>query len=477
MTTNHPVAIIGAGIGGLTAALALMRNGIPCIVFEASNRIGGCCATLEYEECVFEPAASVIIGASLLADILKPLDVEINHLLSLIQPIVRLKARDYSFDLRGPTETFLESLKGWACSDVTNARKFIERGVGVARSILHDLWEWKMERKIRWSALRRLGPLLATSYGSLVRQYLSNTRLQNMFAAFSDFYAGISADVAPGILCILPALSIEDGCYEIRGGIQRLPEHLAQVLTASGVEIRLNEPVQKMVLDDSRVCSLITPSAVIPVRGVVAACDIRIAWKLLEGIPRLGMARLYTSLLRPSASCISMGGMEPNNSTQPAATWIYSNYLSELRTSNHGSRGCRLLPLAAVMRGSSSGAKRPIRIGGAIAHSKQGNAVDIKELSEVLLHMADIAGLDVTLERNHVWGPTQYEHHLGLPGGAAFGFAASRFQLGPFRYGPRTPISNVMVAGQSCFPGFGIPFVAFSGRLAAETIMEVLGKK
>jgi len=35
------IAIVGAGIAGLTAALTLQDAGLSCSVYEASNRIGG----------------------------------------------------------------------------------------------------------------------------------------------------------------------------------------------------------------------------------------------------------------------------------------------------------------------------------------------------------------------------------------------------------------------------------------------------
>src|SRR5579864_8574581 len=35
------IAIVGAGIAGLNAALTLQDSGLPCAIYEASNRIGG----------------------------------------------------------------------------------------------------------------------------------------------------------------------------------------------------------------------------------------------------------------------------------------------------------------------------------------------------------------------------------------------------------------------------------------------------
>jgi len=40
-STSDPVAILGAGVAGLTAAYRLQRAGVPCEIFEASTRTGG----------------------------------------------------------------------------------------------------------------------------------------------------------------------------------------------------------------------------------------------------------------------------------------------------------------------------------------------------------------------------------------------------------------------------------------------------
>ena len=41
MNDSKPVAVIGAGIAGLTAAHYLRRNGVPVVLFEAGRQIAG----------------------------------------------------------------------------------------------------------------------------------------------------------------------------------------------------------------------------------------------------------------------------------------------------------------------------------------------------------------------------------------------------------------------------------------------------
>ncbi|WP_372845589.1 protoporphyrinogen oxidase [Pontiella sp.] len=55
------VAIIGAGITGLTAAYELKQKGIDCTVFEASNRVGGCIKTVKEDGFLVECGPNSIL--------------------------------------------------------------------------------------------------------------------------------------------------------------------------------------------------------------------------------------------------------------------------------------------------------------------------------------------------------------------------------------------------------------------------------
>jgi len=465
---DAPIAVLGSGIAGLTAGLTLVAAGVPCIMFEASQRVGGCCATIKEDGAVFEPAASVILGTRMLANVWEELGVSFHHLLAPVQPAVRMMWPDDQFDFFGPTDALAESIGKQTPEDVPKLFRLVERCSEVAERLYAGLWNFKMGRGLERLSLCSMSPWALQSYRTLVRRTFRNPRLRQAFEAFSDFYAGVSAKDAPAVVGIIPALTLTQGCYRVKGGIQRLPELLASEFQQRGGEIRCREPIRKIVIRDGLVREVETPSRVVPVSGVTAACDIHSTLACMPG-NQLRMARLRIQRLRPSVACASIFGLEEGNLKLPTMTWILPNKGFD-KTSE---RGWHMKRLAAVSRGPEGVEPMGVRVGGALV----GKPVDgwdsaTNAITENLLRMLDDVSLPIHIRQRRFWGPPDYETQLGLPGGAAFGFALSRWQLAPSLYGPTTPISNFTVAGQSCFPGFGIPMAALSGRLAALALLE-----
>lgn len=60
--TNYDVIIIGSGMGGLSAASLLSSDGLKVLVLEAAHAIGGCSSSFQRKGYVFESGATTLIG-------------------------------------------------------------------------------------------------------------------------------------------------------------------------------------------------------------------------------------------------------------------------------------------------------------------------------------------------------------------------------------------------------------------------------
>src|SRR6185295_4603065 len=59
---QYEVVVIGAGIGGLTAAAVLAKRGLSVCLLERQSYAGGCAATVEHANYKFEPTHGLYCG-------------------------------------------------------------------------------------------------------------------------------------------------------------------------------------------------------------------------------------------------------------------------------------------------------------------------------------------------------------------------------------------------------------------------------
>ena len=125
-----PVAIIGGGITGLTAAFKLEQLGISSTLFEAADRIGGVIQTLRDGEFLAECGPNTILETSpLIGDLVRDLDLEDRRIYSSDQAEKRYIVRNKRpFKLPGsPLEFLLTPLFSYRAKARLLLEPFIRR--------------------------------------------------------------------------------------------------------------------------------------------------------------------------------------------------------------------------------------------------------------------------------------------------------------------------------------------------------------
>jgi phytoene desaturase len=247
------VLVIGAGMGGLTAALRLARAGVRVQVLEARSGPGGLAGGLELDGLPFDAGPYILLDRPGLEWAFRELGLELSDHLSLqrIDDIYEVLMPD------GSRVRFRSSLE-------ETAAEFDRRWPGSgSRYIRHVRAVEKIYQRLEplqrigrpglWDLIRTGGwihiPFLLRSLKSVLSRTGLPQPVQDGLAIWTHI-AGQRIEAAPGPLAFVPALFHGVGAYYPTGGIGRIPTVLAAAAERAGVVFRYGVKVTRIQLLD-----------------------------------------------------------------------------------------------------------------------------------------------------------------------------------------------------------------------------------
>jgi phytoene desaturase len=277
-TNRAKVTIIGAGPGGLAAALLLARAGLQVEIVERLPRVGGRCSSLEISGFRFDLGPTFFLHPGVLARIFRL----IGRDLFADIPMVRLDPQyRISFGAGGyidatPDLHRLEAeVARISSDDAPQVRRFLEDNrskFAAFRSCLEmpfmswwDVLRWRMVKLLPW-----LQPW--KSLDRLLQNYFVDPRLRLAFS-FQSKYLGMSPFQCPSLFSILSFLEYEYGVWHPLGGCSAVSEAMARIAQDMGVVFHLGETVTELILKGRRVVGVRTNRCEIASDAVVLNAD------------------------------------------------------------------------------------------------------------------------------------------------------------------------------------------------------------
>ena len=480
--TDH-VVVVGAGLGGLSAALRLAGAGRQVTIVEREVVPGGRNGLLEVDGYRFDTGPTVLTMPDLITDALACVGEELADWLHLdpVEPLYRAFYPDGSqLDLHVDPEAMADEISS-VCGreEAAGYRRYVEFVSRLYRYEMRDFIDRNIDSPLdlltpnlaRLAALggfRRLAPK--------VEQYLKDPRTQRAFS-FQSMYAGLAPQDALAIYAVIAYMDSVAGVYFPRGGMHAVPRALAGAAEKHGVLIRYGTEVQRVELAGDRAIAVITSYGErIPCDAVVLNPDLPVAQRDLLGRRPWSLRRL-----RYSPSCFVL---------LAGSTARYS------KIAHHNIHfGCQwkgvfrdLIDEGQLMRDPSFLVTNPTRGDPSLAPVDRESyyvlfptpnldaGLDWDRLApiyrdEVLrtLESRGYLGFRDAIEVEATTTPLDWRA-LGMERGTPFASAHSFLQTGPFR--PRNIWGeNVVFAGSGTTPGVGVPMVLISGRLAAERVL------
>ncbi|MEX0659033.1 MAG: phytoene desaturase family protein [Egibacteraceae bacterium] len=486
------VVVVGAGLGGLAAAIRLAAGGIDVTVLERDDRPGGRAGRIERAGYTFDTGPSVLTMPALL-DELFALNGEslADHLpLVRLDPAYRARFHDGSeLAIRGSVDAMVEEVRTVCGPDeadrfVRFARRLQDLYDAEYATFIDANFDSPLDLAARPLALARLVRLGGfRTVHALVSSFLTDWRLVRLFT-FQSMYAGMSPYEALGIYAIIAYMDAVAGVFYPPGGIHRVSEELAGLAERCGVDLRLKDPVDTVTVAGDRATGVRTAAGErLDADVVVCNPDLPMAYRDL--LPPAATPRRVRSL-RYSPSCVVV---HLGLSGAPAGAAHHNIHFAEdYQASFDDILAGRMQRdpswFLTVPTVTDPGQAPP---GGGVAfyllptpnlhgHPVRWSTQGPREmaLAQQRLEAAGYGPIRATTVTSEVVTPEDWAAR-GMAAGTPFAASHHFRQTGPFRPANVAPkVAGVVFTGSSTTPGVGVPMVLVSGKLAAERVAELL---
>ena len=263
------IVVVGAGPGGLATALLLAAAGMKVTIVEKDEVVGGRTRTFTTQDGYrFDLGPTFFLYPRILADIFETCGERLEDHVDLkrLDPQYHLVFEGGGEMRAVPDRERLEAEVAKLCpADARNVGRFIDDNrakLAAFRPVLEQSFcrPASIASPSMLGALRHLRPHLSVD-GDL-RRYFSDPRVRLAFS-FQTKYLGMSPFRCPSLFTILSFLEHEHGVFHPMGGCGAVSDAMAALARKMGVEIKLDQAVERIVYDGDR------PSAVVTTRGVL----------------------------------------------------------------------------------------------------------------------------------------------------------------------------------------------------------------
>ena len=490
------VVVVGAGIGGLVAALELAARGVEVVVVEQAGAPGGKMREVKIAGARIDAGPTVFTMRWVFEELFERIGTRLEDHLNLrpVQTLARHAwdgASPQRLDLYADIERSADAIGVFAGpAEARRYREFCSRAEGIYRTLERPFLRGSrpnpvsLATRVGWRGLpdlARISPF-ATLWGAL-GDHFHDPRLRQLFGRYAT-YCGSSPFQATATLMLVAHVE-RDGVWLVEGGMHRIAATLAKLGAARGVTFRYGVPVDEIIVSGGRASGVrlasgeLIDAAAVVFNGDVAALAAgklgntaqravpqtppqrrslsAITWNLLarsRGFPLLRHSVFFSADYAAEFDDIFGRGRLPVDPT------VY--VCAQDRDDHDGAALDRPERLLCIVNAPATGDSRPL------------TPEEIASCEQRTFRMLERCGLSLERLPGHsvVTTPSDFERLFPATGGALYGQAAHGWRASFNRPGSQSRLPGLLLAGGSTHPGPGVPMAALSGSLAAQQLLK-----
>ncbi len=490
---SRKVVIVGAGPGGLAAALLLAKSGVEVTVVEKRATVGGRTSTIEQDGFRFDVGPTFFLYPR----VLKEIFAATGHDLDREVPMTRLDPQYRLVFGRGGellatpnVERMEKAIAAISPEDARRFHHFITHNRNKLERFLPFLQSpFESWRDLAKPEMMKLLPLLAPwkSLDDDLQVHFKDERIRLGFS-FQSKYLGMSPFRCPSLFSILSFLEYEHGVFHPTGGCGAVTRAMARLAQESGVKILLDEPVEQIEVANGKATGVRTASQQLEADAVVVNADFAEAMRKL--VPdrhrrRWTDKRLAKKKFSCSTFMLYLGIDGRFDDVSHHTIYLADNYRENLADIEQRHRLSEN-PSFYVQNASvtdptlAPAGQSTLYILLPVTHDT--GSVDwererprYRELALQQMEKIGITGLEGRIRTEKIMTPVGWSDEFNLYKGATFSMAHSLDQMLHLRPHNRfEDIEGMYLVGGGTHPGSGLPVIFESARITSRLLLEDL---
>jgi len=483
------IIIIGAGLGGLSAAIYLLKDGHDVHVFETNSVAGGKAGNISADGYRFDTGPSLLTLPVVLQNIFKDCGEDINNYLQIKKLDVLTK--NFYEDGRiiysySDIEKFAKEIEEKTLDTKESVNRFFKYTKAIYDASA-DVFIFNSLSKFLKPSVKNLRYLpKVTRLDSLrsmhksVSSFFTDRHSQQIFDRFAT-YNGSNPYQVPATLNVISYVEHFLGGYYVADGIYSIPNALLKLAKKKGAKFHFNSEVTEIVKKNNSVIGIKVNDKFYNADKVVSNADVNFTFRNLLNDDHSSEAKRYKALEPSSSAFVFNWGIADTFSELDIHNIFFSeDYKHEFDQLFYD----KTLPDDPTVYVNISSKYNQndapkgkenwfVLINAPYDSGQDWNTHGLKLKDKVIEKIERILRREVRskIEFEKILTPKDIENQTKSSFGSLYGISSNTMFAAFFRQQAKSKTyKNLYFCGGSAHPGGGIPLVLISGKLAAEAI-------